>query len=151
MTTIVAVRGLLSAAEKINAAPSSLCCDHCRGKLRLGVHRYWRMRFSSAACMSAYQQRLSPRSRKYTRSMVVVRRGKRRAETRTMEKFMPRSLTKRVMPDRSKITVTSEHKVKYWIKHFGVTREELERAIERVGNSAASVRKELRNLALDPP
>jgi Protein of unknown function (DUF3606) len=42
-----------------------------------------------------------------------------------------RSLTKRVMPDRSKITVTSEIEVKYWIKHFGITREELERAVER--------------------
>jgi Protein of unknown function (DUF3606) len=49
----------------------------------------------------------------------------------TMEKFVRRSLTKRVMPDRSKITVTSEIEVKYWIKHFGITREELERAVER--------------------
>lgn len=54
------------------------------------------------------------------------------------------------MPDRSKIAVTSEIEVKYWIKHLGVTREELERAIERVGNSVASVRKELRNFAPDP-
>jgi Protein of unknown function (DUF3606) len=68
----------------------------------------------------------------------------------TMEKFVRRSLTNRVMPDRSKITVTSENEIKYWIKHLGVTREELERAVERVGNSAASVRKQLRNLALDP-
>ena len=59
---------------------------------------------------------------------------------------MRRNVTKRLMPDRSKITVTSENEIKYWIKHFGVTREELERAVERVGNSAASVRKELRNL-----
>ena len=50
---------------------------------------------------------------------------------RTMEKFVRRSLTKKVMPDRSKITVTSENELKYWIKHFGVTREELERAVER--------------------
>jgi hypothetical protein len=63
---------------------------------------------------------------------------------RTMEKFVRRSLTNKVMPDRSK-KVTSENELKYWIKHFGVTREELERAVERVGNSAAS-RKELRNL-----
>jgi Protein of unknown function (DUF3606) len=63
-----------------------------------------------------------------------------------LEKFVRRSLTKRVMPDRSKITATSENEIKYWIKHFGGTREELERAVERVGNSAASVRKELRNL-----
>jgi hypothetical protein len=67
-----------------------------------------------------------------------------------MEKFVRRSLATRVMPDRSKITVTGENEVKYWIKYFGVTREELERAVERVGNSAASVRKELRNLASDP-
>jgi Protein of unknown function (DUF3606) len=45
------------------------------------------------------------------------------------------------MPDRSKITVTSEIEVKYWIKHLGVTREELERAIERVGNSVAKFGK----------
>jgi Protein of unknown function (DUF3606) len=64
----------------------------------------------------------------------------------TMERFVRRSLTKRVMPDRSKITVTSENEVKSWIRHFGVTREELERAVERVGNSAASVRKELNRL-----
>jgi hypothetical protein len=64
----------------------------------------------------------------------------------TMEKFVRRSLRKRVVPDRSKITVTSANEIRYWVKHFGVTREELERAVERVGNSAASVRKELRNL-----
>ena len=67
-----------------------------------------------------------------------------------MDKFVRRGRTKRVLPDRSKITVTSENEIKYWIKHFGVTRAELERAVERVGNSAASVRKELRNLAPGP-
>ena len=66
-----------------------------------------------------------------------------------MEKFVRRNLTKRVMPDRNKIIVTSQNEVKYWIRHFGVTREELERAVERVGNSIASVRKELRNFAPD--
>jgi len=65
-----------------------------------------------------------------------------------MEKFVRPSLTKRINPDRNKITVTSENEVKRWIRHFGVTRAELERAIERVGNSAASVRKDL-NLAPD--
>ena len=63
---------------------------------------------------------------------------------------MRRSLTKRIMPDRSKITMKSENEIKYWIKHFGVTHEELERAVERVGNSAASVRKELQNRISDP-
>ena len=69
---------------------------------------------------------------------------------RTMEKFAREALTKRIMPDRSKITVTSDNEVKYWARHFGVTRKDLERAVERVGNSAASVRKELRNLPSDP-
>jgi hypothetical protein len=35
-----------------------LRCDHCRGNLGLIIHRYWRMRFCSAACRQAYQQRL---------------------------------------------------------------------------------------------
>lgn len=34
-------------------------CDHCRGPLGLISHRYWRMRFCSAACKDAYQQRLN--------------------------------------------------------------------------------------------
>ena len=72
------------------------------------------------------------------------------ANPSTMEGFVRRSLAKRVTPDRSKITVTSEDELKYWIKHLGVTREELERAVERVGNSAASVRKELQNRVPDP-
>jgi hypothetical protein len=35
-------------------------CDHCREELRLVAHRYWHMQFCSAACMTAYQQRLAP-------------------------------------------------------------------------------------------
>ena len=42
--------------------------------------------------------------------------------------------------DRSKI---GQNQLRHWIKHFGVTEQELARAIERVGNSAAAVRKEL--------
>jgi hypothetical protein len=33
--------------------------------------------------------------------------------------------------------------VKYWTKHLGVTKQELQKAIDKVGNSAAAVRKEL--------
>jgi hypothetical protein len=36
----------------------TLRCDHCRGPLGLAVRRYWRMRFCSAGCVQAYQQRL---------------------------------------------------------------------------------------------
>jgi hypothetical protein len=40
-----------------------LRCDHCRQELGFGVHRYWGMQFCSAACMTAYQQRLAPETK----------------------------------------------------------------------------------------
>jgi len=51
--------------------------------------------------------------------------------------------TKRGAADRSKINMNEDHEVHYWAKHLGVTREELRRAVDKVGNSAAAVRKEL--------
>ena len=33
-------------------------CDHCRKSFGLILHRYFRMRFCSADCLSAYQRRL---------------------------------------------------------------------------------------------
>jgi hypothetical protein len=49
----------------------------------------------------------------------------------------------RGQPDRSKINMSEDYEVKYWTRELGVTRQELERAIEKVGNSAAAVRKQL--------
>jgi hypothetical protein len=49
-------------------------------------------------------------------------------------------------PDRSKIIIEHEDYIKFWSRHFGVTKDELTRAIERVGNSAAAVRKQLDRL-----
>ena len=60
----------------------------------------------------------------------------------TCDQTMAR-LTKQASPDRSKIAMQSDDEVKYWTKHFGVSREELQCAVEKVGNSVASVRKEL--------
>ena len=48
-----------------------------------------------------------------------------------------------VSRDQSKIVLKQEDQIKHWIRHFGVTRDELARAVEKVGNSAAAVRKEL--------
>jgi predicted transcriptional regulator len=48
-----------------------------------------------------------------------------------------------ILRDRNKIALDSDDQVRQWTKHFGVTQHELARAIERVGNSAAVVRKEL--------
>ncbi|WGD55533.1 DUF3606 domain-containing protein [Bradyrhizobium sp. CB1650] len=56
---------------------------------------------------------------------------------------MTDNLTKRGQPDRSKINMHEAHEVKYWTHALGVTREELQKAVEKVGNSAATVRKEL--------
>ena len=49
----------------------------------------------------------------------------------------------RVQPDRSRINMEEDYEVKYWIKHLDVSREELQRAVDKVGNSASAVRKEL--------
>ncbi len=38
-------------------------CDYCRNELGSFPHLYWRMRFSSLACLSAYQRRLSSQTR----------------------------------------------------------------------------------------
>ena len=53
------------------------------------------------------------------------------------------NLTKKDQPDRSKINMHEDHEVKYWTKELGVTREQLQKAIDKVGNSASAVRKEL--------
>jgi hypothetical protein len=49
----------------------------------------------------------------------------------------------KISPLRSHIASDDELELKYWTKHFGVTRSELRNVIEKVGNSAAAVRKEL--------
>ena len=53
------------------------------------------------------------------------------------------NLTKRDQPDRSKINMHEDYEVKYWTKSLRVSREELQKAVDKVGNSAAAVRKEL--------
>ena len=53
------------------------------------------------------------------------------------------NLTKREQPDRSKINMSEDFEVKYWSKALGVSKDELQRAVDKVGNAAAAVRKEL--------
>lgn len=45
--------------------------------------------------------------------------------------------------DRNRINMNEDYEVRHWTKALGVSRDELERAIAKVGNSAAAVRKEL--------
>jgi hypothetical protein len=56
---------------------------------------------------------------------------------------MSDSLTKRDQRDRSKINMHEDFEVKYWIKALGVSKHELQKAVDKVGNSAAAVRKQL--------
>ena len=60
------------------------------------------------------------------------------------------SLTKREQPDRSKINMQQMHEVKYWTHALNVSKEELQKAIDKVGNSAAAVRKELGIIGKEP-
>jgi hypothetical protein len=46
-------------------------------------------------------------------------------------------------PDRSKINMHEPAEVQHWTKHLKVSKEDLQRAVEKVGNGAAAVRKEL--------
>jgi Protein of unknown function (DUF3606) len=59
-----------------------------------------------------------------------------------LEKTMD-DLKKKGTADRSKINMREEHEVKYWTKQLGVSKEELQKAVNKVGNSAAAVRKQL--------
>ncbi|MBR0776901.1 DUF3606 domain-containing protein [Bradyrhizobium diazoefficiens] len=52
-------------------------------------------------------------------------------------------LTERAQPDRSKIDISRDCEVRYWTRHLGITRARLLLLVEKAGNSAAAVRKEL--------
>lgn len=56
---------------------------------------------------------------------------------------MADDLSNRGAQDRSRISMSEEHEVKYWTEALGVSREQLQRAVDKVGNSTAAVRKEL--------
>ena len=50
--------------------------------------------------------------------------------------------------DRSKINMHEPHEVQYWTKQLKVSQEQLQKAVDKVGNAAATVRKELASTAL---
>jgi len=52
-------------------------------------------------------------------------------------------LTKKGPADRSRINMQEAWEVGYWTKELGVSKTELEKAVNKVGNSTAAVRKEL--------
>lgn len=57
---------------------------------------------------------------------------------------MSDDLNKKGVQDRSRINMNEPHEVSYWTDKFGVTEEELQKAIERTGtNSADEIQKAL--------
>ena len=52
-------------------------------------------------------------------------------------------LKKKGTADRSKINMPEVWEVEYWTRELGVSKAELQRVVDKVGNSAAAVRKEL--------
>jgi hypothetical protein len=52
--------------------------------------------------------------------------------------------TQRSPQDASRIAMGEDYEVRYWTAKFGVTREDLQRAVDTVGNSADAVEKHLR-------
>jgi Protein of unknown function (DUF3606) len=54
-----------------------------------------------------------------------------------------KKLTKSKSPDRSKINLHRPREAKCWAHEFGISMEELSKLVEKVGNAAAAVRKEL--------
>jgi Protein of unknown function (DUF3606) len=56
---------------------------------------------------------------------------------------MTDDLVKKGPHDRGHIAMTQPHEVHYWTRHLGISTDELQRTIEKVGTSAAAVRKEL--------
>jgi 3-oxoacyl-[acyl-carrier-protein] synthase III len=56
---------------------------------------------------------------------------------------MPDSKLNRGEPDRSKINMHEDYEVKYWTKHLGVTKDQLQQTVDKVGNSVSAVKKEL--------
>jgi hypothetical protein len=53
------------------------------------------------------------------------------------------SLTQKDQFERSKINLHAPDQMKCWAHALGVSKEELRKAVDKVGNSAAAVRKEL--------
>lgn len=46
-------------------------------------------------------------------------------------------------PDRDRINVNEDYELRDWSKKFGVSAEELKKAVQKVGTSADAVRKHL--------
>ena len=51
--------------------------------------------------------------------------------------------TKRAPQDSSRVAMGEDYEVAYWTDRFGCSREQLQKAVDAVGNSAAAVEQYL--------
>ena len=56
---------------------------------------------------------------------------------------MSDNLNDRGQQDRSRINVNEDWEVRYWTRELGVTKEELEKAVQQAGPSVTAVRQHL--------
>lgn len=56
---------------------------------------------------------------------------------------MSDNLNNRGPQDRSRINVNESWEVAYWTKELGVSKEELEKAVQKAGPAVSAVRQEL--------
>ncbi|QSW88431.1 DUF3606 domain-containing protein [Flavobacterium endoglycinae] len=56
---------------------------------------------------------------------------------------MSDDLNKKGVQDRSRINMNEDHEVAYWTEKFKVSREELQKAVDKAGNSADAVAQAL--------
>ena len=54
---------------------------------------------------------------------------------------------KRGPSDRSRINVNEDYELRYWTKKFGVSEDELRKAVNKVGPMAKAVEQELKEKA----
>jgi len=57
---------------------------------------------------------------------------------------MSDDLTKRDRPDRDHVNIHEIHELQYWTKRFGVSSDQLKRAIAQVGTQVPAVEKALK-------
>ena len=62
----------------------------------------------------------------------------------TSESDMADDKNNRGPQDRSRISMSEDYEVRYWTETLGVTKEELQRAVDHVGNGAEAVREFLK-------
>lgn len=56
---------------------------------------------------------------------------------------MSDDLSNKGQQDRSRIAMQEAHEVRYWTETLGLSKEQLQELVDRVGNSANAVRQEL--------